>query len=593
MPTPLDTLSDAFAAAIKQATGLDADPLVAPAQNRDFGDYQSNAAMGLAKRLAAETGEKANPRALAEKIKGAVDLEGVADEVSVAGPGFINVKLSPAYVADRLGDAAASDRLGVDATTRPQTVVVEYSSPNVAKQMHVGHLRSTILGDVAARVLAFRGDRVIRQNHLGDWGTQFGMLIAHLADLDDEAGTPQKDLPDADIAEIAARYKAAAERFKADADFAERARQTVVRLQAGGPDERLAWGRLVDKTRHHIASVYARLGVELTRDDERGESFYNPRLAPLVEQLKRSGVAEASEGATVVFTPGDKAPLMVQKSDGGFGYGTTDLAAVEFRVQELKADRAVYFVDGRQQQHFRQVFAAARRAGLAPDAVSLEHASFGTVLGDDGKPLKARSGDALPLTELLDEAVARAAAVVAAKDDARPDGPALSAEQRERIAEQVGVGAVKYADLSRDRTTDYVLNFDQMLALDGNTAPYLMYAHARIRSIFRKAGIDAADRKSAIGNRKSDLSDPHELALAKHLLRFGEAVDLVARELRPHHLCAYLYDLAGAFSGFYEHCPVLTSPEPTRTSRLALCDLTARTLAKGLDLLGIPHPEQM
>ena len=593
MPTPLDTLSAAFALAIVQATGLDADPLVAPAQNRDFGDYQSNAAMGLAKRLSAETGEKTNPRAVAERIKAALDLSAVADDVSIAGPGFINVKLSPSWVAVRLKDAASSDRLGVDRAAEPQTVVVEYSSPNVAKQMHVGHLRSTILGDVAARVLAFLGNDVVRQNHIGDWGTQFGMLIAHLADLDDEAGTPQKDIPDAAIAEIDARYKAAKKRFDADPAFAEQARQTVVRLQAGGPDERLAWQRLVDKTRQHIEGVYARLGVELTRGDERGESFYNPRLGPIVDALRSSGVAEVSEGATVVFTPGDKAPLMVQKSDGGFGYGTTDLAAVEFRARELRADRVVYFVDARQSQHFRQVFAAARRAGLAPESVSLEHASFGTVLGEDGKPLKARSGDALPLTELLDEAIARAAAVVAAKDDARPDGPELTPERRAEIARQVGVGAVKYADLSRDRTTDYVLSFDQMLALDGNTAPYLMYAYARIESIFRRAEIDPADLQSRISDLRFEIAGPHELALAKHLLRFGEVVQLVARELRPHHLCAYLYDLAGAFSGFYENCPVLTSPEPTRSSRLALCDLTARTLATGLDLLGIPHPEQM
>ena len=574
MQTPLDLIAAAVRAAIAAATGVEADPLVTPAQNPEFGDYQSNAAMGLSKRLSQETGEKTNPRALAEKIKAALDLGGAAAEVSIAGPGFLNVRLAPAWVAARLAEMAADAKLGVPTADQPQTVVVEYSSPNVAKQMHVGHIRSTILGDAAARILGFLGHSVIRQNHIGDWGTQFGMLIAHLSNQDGAAGTP-----DADLADVESQYQQAKRRFDAEPAFSERARQTVVRLQAGGPDERLAWERLVDKTRRHSEEIYGRLGVLLTRADERGESFYNPRLEPLVQSLQAAGVAEVSDGATVVFTAGEKAPLMVRKSDGGFGYGTTDLAAIDFRASELHADRIVYFVDARQAQHFRQLFSAARKAGLATPEVLLEHASFGSVMGEDGRPFKTRTGGTVKLIDLLDEAESRALEIVREKN---PDWP----EDRLReVATAVGIGALKYADLSKDRTSDYVFSFDQMLSFEGNTGPYLQYAHARTRAILRKA-------EGGVGS-SFELSDPHEVALGKHLLRFGEVVQLVGRELKPHQLCAYLYELATRFSGFYEHCPVLTSEGSIRASRLALCDLTGRTLAKGLDLLGIEHPEQM
>ena len=580
MPTPLDLISDAFRAAITAATGLDADPLVAPSQNPDFGDYQSNAAMGLAKRVAAETGEKMNPRALADKIKSALDLGEIASEVTLAGPGFLNVRLSPAWVEAQLATMAADPTLGVPTAADPQVVVVEYSSPNVAKQMHVGHIRSTILGDAAARILSVLGHTVIRQNHIGDWGTQFGMLIAHLADRTD-AG------PVEELAEVEAQYQAAKRRFDAEPAFAERARQTVVRLQAGGADELAAWGRLVDTTRRHAEEIYGRLGVLLTRADERGESFYNPRLDPLVASLQSAGVAEVSDGATVVFIEGEKTPLMVRKSDGGFGYGTTDLAALAFRVAELRADRVVYLVDARQAQHFRQVFAAARKAGLATPEVMLEHASFGSVLGEDNRPFKTRTGGAVKLTDLLAEAEARAYQIVSEKDDGKPGGPDFDEPQRREIARQVGIGAVKYADLSKDRTSDYVFSIEQMVSFEGNTGPYLQYAYARVRSIFRHAEGAAAAESFA-------LKAPEELAVGKHLLRFGEVVELVGRELKPHHLCAYLHELAVRFSGFYENCPVLKNVDAgTRAVRLALCDLIGRTLATGLDLLGIEHPEQM
>ena len=578
MPTPLDHLTAAFGRAIAAATGLQADPLVAPSQNPDFGDYQSNAAMGLAKRVSAETGEKANPRALAEKIKAALDLGDMAEEVSIAGPGFLNVRLAPAWVEARLADMAADPKLGVPTAAAPQTVVVEYSSPNVAKQMHVGHIRSTILGDAAARILGFLGHTVIRQNHIGDWGTQFGMLIAHLADQISETSE--------DLADIEKYYQEAKRRFDAEPAFAERARQTVVRLQAGGAEELAAWGRLVDATRRHTEAIYGRLGVLLERADERGESFYNPRLGPLVAALQAAGVAEVSDGATVIFAGGEKTPLMVRKSDGGFGYGTTDLAALAFRAAELRADRVVYLVDARQAQHFRQVFAAARKAGLATPEVMLEHASFGSVLGEDNRPFKTRTGGTVKLIDLLAEAEARAYAIVSEKDDARTGGPELSDPQRQEIGRAVGIGALKYADLSKDRTSDYVFSFDQMLRFEGNTGPYLQYAHARARSIFRNA-------EEAAAADCFELREPQEVALAKHLLRFGEVLELVGRELRPHHLCAYLYDLATRFSGFYENCPVLTAAPTVRAARLALCELVGRTLAKGLDLLGIEHPEQM
>ena len=569
----IEQLDGAFRKAINDAFGVDADPLIALSGNEKFGDYQSNAAMGLAKQLA-QRGEKTNPRAVAERIREKLELGEMASEVSIAGPGFINVKLGARFLQQRLREVAADERLGIEPVGRPQTVVVDYSGPNIAKELHVGHLRSTIIGDAIARVLEFQGHKVIRQNHLGDWGTQFGMLIAQLRSKGRAA--------DAGIEDLESFYIQAKRRFDTDEPFQAEARQTVVRLQAGAEEERRLWKLIVDETRRSYQPLYERLRVQLRQEHERGESFYNPMLPGIVADLKRADIAVESEGAVVVPIEGYENPLIVEKTGGGYLYGTTDLAAVRYRVNELHADRIVYLTDSRQSQHFAQVFAAATKAGWTGDA-SFDHAPFGTMLGEDGKPFKTRSGGVVKLADLLDEAEERALKLVTEKN------PELPEEHRKRIAHAVGIGGVKYADLSKDRTSDYVFSFDKMLSLEGNTAPYLQYAYARIRSIFRKGATDRA----AVLHADIRLESPYELALAKHIFRLGEIIEIVARELKPHHLTAYLYELATRFSGFYENCPVLQSEEPTRSSRLALSDLTARTLALGLDLLGIEHPEQM
>ncbi|MDQ3440103.1 MAG: arginine--tRNA ligase, partial [Planctomycetota bacterium] len=545
MPTILQELDAAFRKAVQAAFGFDADPLLAVSQNEKFGDYQSNAAMGLARQVSERTGQKTNPRSVAEQLKSKLELGDLASEVSIAGPGFVNVRLSPQWLGKRLAALRSDPRLGIPKTEDPSTVVVDYSGVNVAKQMHVGHLRSTNIGDAIARILEFQGQTVIRQNHIGDWGTQFGMLIAFLKWTGLGA--------DARIEDLDVFYKKAREKFDADPAFQEEARQTVVRLQAGGVEELALWKQIVDASRAHFQPLYERLGVRLTRADERGESTYNALLPSVVAELLEKGVAVKSEGAIVVFTEGDEAPLIIQKQDGGFGYATTDLAALRFRVSELRANRILYFVGSPQAQHFRQVFAAARRAGWTQD-LELEHASFGSVLGEDRKMFKARKGESVKLAELLDEAEERALKLVTEKSAEIPDA------QRRSIARAVGIGAIKYADLSKDRNSDYIFSFDAMLAMDGNTAPYLQYAHARIKSIFRKAGGVPATSTPV------QLETPHELALAKHVLRITEIVDLVARELKPHHLTTYLYDLATTFSGFYENCPVIQSEEPTRSS---------------------------
>ena len=582
-------LDQAFRAALGRAFGFDADPLIAVAQNAQFGDYQSNVAMGLARRVAEQEGGKPNPRAVAERIVAALDLGPLAQEVTIAGPGFINVRLAPQWMAGRLEAIASDDRLGVPAAEEPLKVVVDYSGPNVAKQMHVGHLRSTIIGDAIGRVLEFQGHEVVRQNHVGDWGTQFGMLIAYLrerAGRHGGAGTAAS--ADEHIEDLEGFYREAKKRFDDDAAFQDEARKTVVRLQGGEAEERALWAKIVEETRRHYEPIYERLGVLLRRENERGESFYNPFLPQVVRDLKQVGVAQESQGAIVAFVEGYETPLMIEKTGGGYLYATTDLAAIRYRVKELGARRIVYTHDFRQSQHFDQVFQTARKAGWA-NGVVLEYAAFGTMLGEDGKPFKTRSGEVVKLKDLLDEAEERALEVV------NRERPELPEEERRAIAPAVGIGAVKYADLSKDRTSDYVFSWESMLNWKGNSAPYLQYAYARIRSIFRRA-VEAGALDDATGGAPGHavlLEAPQEIALAKHLLRFGEVIEIVGRELKPHHLCAYLYELAARFSVFYEHCPVLKSDEPVRSSRLALCDLTARTMATGLDLLGIAHPEQM
>jgi arginyl-tRNA synthetase len=578
MQTIVSQLEAAFRSAITAAFGVDADPLLGASQNEKFADYQSNAAMGLARVVSEKTGQKTNPRAVAEQIKAKLAelglLGDMAQEITIAGPGFINIRLSPAWLARQLGAIAPDPRLGIDKTAHPQRVVVDYSGPNVAKQMHVGHLRSSIIGDAISRVIEFQGHEVIRQNHIGDWGTQFGMLIAYLRIQGQEESEHIEDLE--------AFYKKAKAKFDEDAAFQDESRKTVVRLQSGQPEELALWKRIVDETRRHYEPIYKRLGVKLGVENERGESFYNPMLRKVVDDLKAKGIAIESEGAMAVFVKGFENPLLIEKTGGGFLYGTTDLAAVRYRVEKLHANRIIYTHDSRQAQHFAQVFSAARRAGWAEN-VSLEYAPFGTMLGEDGKPFKTRSGETVKLKDLLEEAERRALEVVLEKN---PDFPE---SQRSRIAHSVGIGAVKYADLSKDRNSDYIFSWDKMLAFDGNTAPYMQYAHARIASIFRKA----AGTGTIAPNIVPQLESPFEQALAKHLLRFQEVVGLVSRELKPHHLCAYLYDLAGKFSSFYENCEVLKSEEPTRSSRLLLIDITRRTLATGLELLGIEHPDQM
>jgi arginyl-tRNA synthetase len=575
MTNTITLLDAAFRQAIAGAFGFDADPLIGLSQNEAFGDYQSNAAMGLSRQVAEKTGQKTNPRAVAEKIIAQLNLGDMAEQVSIAGPGFINVRLSPAWLAGQLSARSADDRIGIEPADHPRTVVVDYSGPNIAKQMHVGHLRSTIIGDCLARVIEFQQNHVIRQNHLGDWGTQFGMLIAYLRSQSHDADSQQN------IADLEEFYRQAKKRFDEQPAFAEEARNTVVQLQAGQSEELAAWRRIVDETRRHYQPIYERLGVSLKPEHERGESFYNPMLQQVVEDLLNQGIAVRSEGAIVVFTEGFENPLIIQKSDGGYLYGTTDLAAIRYRTQKLGAARIIYTHDSRQSQHFAQVFATATKAGWA-NGVSLEYAPFGTMLGADGKPFKTRSGDTVKLKDLLDEAEERAFDLVSQKN------PDLDEPHRRRIARAIGIGAVKYSDLSKDRTSDYVFNWDKMLSLDGNTAPYLQYVYARIKSIFRKAGQQTSSTAGRL-----QLDAPQEQALAKHLLRIGEIIESITRELKPHLLCTYLYDLAVRFSSFYENCPVLQSEPEVRQSRLALCDLTARTMALGLDLLGIDHPEQM
>jgi len=597
--------------------------LAGPSSKPQFGDYQANGAMAAAKRL------KTNPRKLAEQAVAEAGLSDLAERVEVAGPGFINVTLKREFLQSQLAAAAADERLGVAKPDRPETVVVDYSGPNLAKEMHVGHLRSTIIGDALARTLDFLGHGVIRQNHVGDWGTQFGMLLALYEEKrkrfhDGESciyAVPHLD----DLEEF---YREAKQRFDGDEEFRLHARETVVLLQSGDSGARGYWDIFLDQSLQHCEQVYSRLGILLVRGDVRGESAYNDELPGIVEGLKTAGLLEDSQGAQGVFLPeftnkeGESAFVIVRKSDGGYLYATTDLAAIRYRVNELRADRVLYVTDSRQAEHFAKVFAIADKArwsvkpGPQDGRVSLEHVPFGMMLGEGRTPFKTREGGTVKLMDLLDEAESRAREFVAAKAAERGDEP--SAEDLARIAHVVGIGAVKYADLSQNRASDYVFSWDKMLSLDGNTAPYMQYAYARIRSIFGKekgsgtfsaelAGEAASDEAGSTPGSAPDraekvpdpfssspqIAEPAERALAVKLLQFPETVEAVAAECLPNLLCAYLYELAGAFMGFYENCPVLKADEPTRAGRLALCDLTARTIRTGLSLLGIEVLDRM
>ncbi|MGH3196385.1 MAG: arginine--tRNA ligase [Streptosporangiaceae bacterium] len=561
----------------------DADPLIRPSS---FADFQANVALPLGKRLGRA------PRQVAGELAARLDVTGMCAPPEVSGPGFINFTLRDDWIATQASQMIGDRRLGLAPAASPQTVVVEYSSPNVAKEMHVGHLRTTIAGDAIARVLEFAGHRVIRDNHVGDWGTPFGMLIEHLLDVGEDSAEAALLTTDPN-----AFYQAARRKFDTEPEFTERARSRLVRLQAGDPDTLAIWQRLVDISREYLHQVYARLGVSLTDDDIRGESFYNDMLAGTVSLLEETGIATESEGALCAFPAGFTGregrplPLIIRKSDGGYNYATTDLAAVRYRVDKLSCDRSVYVVGSEQALHFQMVFAVAREAGWIPEGTRFEHAQIGMVLGQDGNRLKTREGETPKLSGLLQEGVDRARGILDELDAAARFGEA----ELDAVAEAVGIGAVKYADLSTARESAYLFDWDRMISFRGNTGPYLQYATARIRSIFRRAA-DAGSGDAEARARASGvaITAGPERALALRLLSFGAVVTQLGETAEPHRLCAYLFDVASLFTTFYEECPVLKAePESLRVSRLALCALTLDVLTKGLDLLGVPIPERM
>ena len=558
------------------------DPLLAITNNPQFGDYQSNIALPLAKQL------KQKPRDLAAQIVAHLDVAQFCETPEIAGPGFINFTLKPAYLAAQLQANQADPRLGILPVSVSQRVVVDFSSPNIAKEMHVGHLRSTIIGDCIARILEFQGHQVLRLNHVGDWGTQFGMLITYLKETFPQALTQPDVL---DLGDLVTFYKQAKQRFDEDPAFQATARQAVVQLQAGDPNSIQAWQLLCDQSRREFEQIYQQLDIELT---ERGESFYNSLLPQVVADLEQLGLLVEDQGAQCVFLEGftnkagDPQPLIVQKSDGGYNYATTDLAALRYRIQEDQAQRIIYVTDAGQANHFAQVFQVASRAGWIPSAVEVVHVPFGLVQGEDGKKLKTRSGETVRLRDLLDEAIARARVDLHTRLEA--EGRTESDSFIEEVAQVIGMGAVKYADLSQNRTSNYIFSYDKMLSLQGNTAPYLIYAYVRIQGISRKGDINFTQLQE---QEQLQLHDATELVLAKHLLQLEDGLAQVATDLFPNRLCQYLFELSQKFNQFYDRCPVLAAEEPARTSRLVLCDLTARTLKLGLSLLGIPVLERM
>ncbi|WP_017556153.1 arginine--tRNA ligase [Nocardiopsis baichengensis] len=578
MADPQEILARRVQSALGAAFGpeyADADPVIRPSQ---FADFQANAALALAKRL----GRK--PREVAAQIVEHLDSDDLCREVEISGPGFVNLTLRDDWIAAQARALLDDARLGVPVQRR-QNIPIDYSAPNVAKEMHVGHLRTTVVGDALARTLEFLGHNVVRQNHVGDWGTPFGMLIEHLLDVGEDSAEAELLKSDPN-----AFYQAAKGKFDGSEEFAERARKRVVSLQAGDEGTLQIWRDLIELSKAYFNRVYSTLEVTLTDADLAGESMYNDMLEEVCQELEDQGLAVMSDGALCVFLDGytgregRPVPLIIRKSDGGYGYATTDLATIRYRARELEADRVLYVVGAPQNLHFRMVWETARKAGWVPEGTEPIHVQIGNVLGSDGKILRTRSGKPIRLVELLDEAVERASAVV---EQNRPD---LDADTRAHIAREVGIGAVKYADLSVSHDTEYVFDFDRMLALTGNTGPYLQYAQARLRSIFRKGGVapeEAASGAIAIGEKA-------ERDLALRLLGFGPTVALVGDELEPHRLCGYLFDLAQELTTFYEHCPVLTADtEERRASRLALCAAALRILVQGLELLGVRAPEQM
>jgi len=559
-------------------------PAVSLSSRPNFGDYQANGVMGAAKKL------KTNPRELATKVVEHLDLEGIADNIELAGPGFINIHLDKKWLAVQLAEIANDEKLGVSqrgATEedKSQTVVVDYSAPNLAKEMHVGHLRSTIIGDAVVRALEFRGDKVIRQNHMGDWGTQFGMLLAHLSDK-----LNANEVAETALSDLENFYREAKIRFDNEEGFADRARDYVVKLQGGDKDCLVLWKLFIDISIAHSEDIYQKLNVTLTRDDIMGESAYNPDLPVVVDELMAKGIAEVSEGAKVVFInemankDGEAPVFIIQKTGGGYLYATTDLSACRYRTNELKADRIIIFTDARQSLHFKQVEIVSRKAGLLPDHVGYDHCPFGMMMGDDGKPFKTRTGGTIKLAELLDEAIVRA------KDVIKEKNPGYSEDKLNEIAKKVGIGAVKFADLSKNRTSDYIFNWKTMLSFEGATAPYLQYAYSRIQSIFSKAKIEQENFSADI-----TIIEPQEKALALKLLQLEEVIDAVISESMPNLLCNYLYELASLYMSFYEACPILKEgiDDDIKQSRLALCLNISKTLKQGLDILGIDVMDRM
>ena len=606
MKSAVDILEERISTAMKAvAVRDDCAAIVKPATDVRFGDYQANGVMALAKKL------KTNPHKLAEEVVKNLDLSNICEQPEVAGPGFINLRLKPEFVAGELLEINKDPTsLGIEKTSKPRTIVVDFSSPNIAKQMHVGHLRSTIIGDCICRMLETLGHKVIRQNHIGDWGTHFGMLVAKFDEDSRErekyTGVPlteeELSLPAEEtgfpLVIFEDLYRQAKQRYDSDTQFEKAAKEAVVRLHNHDQQYTKLWQIIVNESRSHYQAIYDTLGVNLTKQHERGESTYNDSLPEVVSELQKKGLTVESDNAVCVFPEGfknkqgDPLPFIIQKSDGAYLYATTDLAALRYRVNKLNADTIIYVTDSRQIQHFQMLFKVAEMAGWNKwdgKTVELVHVTFGSILGDDGTPLKTRSGENVKLKELLDEAVERAMSVVEEKN------PDLPAEKKDEIAKAVGIGAVKYADYSNNRTSDYVFSFDKMLAMDGNTAPYMQYAYARIKSIERKAQSKDVDIETELAGVKSlNLNEPAELELAKQLIRYGEAIQSAVADYRPNYLTAYLYELAQKFSAFYTNCPVLGAGPDKRPTRLLLCDLTARTIKHGLhELLGIEVVEQM
>jgi arginyl-tRNA synthetase len=566
-------------AMVKAGLSADTNPAVSLSNRPQFGDYQANGVMGAAKKL------KTNPRELASKVVEQLELDGIASKIELAGPGFINIHLDNHWLANQLETIANQANLGVSQRQEPQTVVVDYSAPNLAKEMHVGHLRSTIIGDAVVRALEFRGDKVIRQNHMGDWGTQFGMLLAHLSDklaANEVAHTALADLEDF--------YRQAKVRFDNEDGFADRAREYVVKLQGGDKHCAELWQEFIDNSIAHSEEIYAKLNVTLKRDDIMGESGYNHDLPAVIEALISKGIAVEDQGAKVVFIEemankdGEPSVFIVQKSGGGYLYATTDLSACRYRSNELNADRIIIFTDARQALHFKQVEVVARKAGFLPDNVAYQHCPFGMMMGDDGKPFKTRTGGTIKLAALIDEAVSRAKTLIAEKN------PDYNDEKLNEIATKVGIGAVKFADLSKNRTSDYIFNWKTMLSFEGATAPYLQYAYSRIQSIFTKANVDQTTLAHNI-----ELAQPQEKDLALKLLQFEDVLDSVITDCTPNLMCSYLYELASLYMSFYEACPILKDDvdDNIKQSRLMLCSIISKTLKQGLELLGIDVMERM